>query len=246
VRFDVSLPVARRFFLPRYAGGRLHEPGASRYVLDALTPRSVFLDVGANLGYFSMLAAGAAHAVFAVEPQERMAALVRANAELNGYANVHVVGAAAGAAPGFVTMPAEGRPGTAVDSVADGFRVPMIRLDDYFATDVAPDVVKIDVEGCELAVLRGATALLARGPHLVIELHRTMADFGARPVDIFEILSDSGYTLKAGAHRSHVLDLTDVGRASLEERFNNTMVFCEPRGAQARAAPRDEESEREV
>ncbi|MEO1102129.1 MAG: FkbM family methyltransferase [Pseudomonadota bacterium] len=229
VRFDISSRGTRRFFLPRYENGKLHEEGATRYILSALGPDSVFLDVGANLGWFSMAAAGVARTVYAVEAQEKMVQTVRRNADLNGYGNVHPIAAAAGDRPGFVTMPAEGKPGTSVNAAEAGYQVPVIRLDDYFAGDVVPDVIKIDVEGFELNVLRGAAALLAHRPKVAIELHRSMADFGAKPRDIFELLSDAGYKVLAGAHRKTNVVLEDLGAGSLREDFNNTMVFCEPR-----------------
>jgi len=228
IRFGMPTAGTRRFFIPRYEDGSIHEPGATRFLLGALNADSVFLDIGANLGYFSMVAAGVARAVYSVEAQERMVGIIRDNADLNGYSNVKVICAAAGDAPALVTMPEAGRPATAIGDHAEGFTVPVIRIDDYFR-DLSPTVIKIDVEGFELNVLKGMQDILATGPTIAIELHKRMAEFGATPAAIFEILSDHGYTLRVGEHRNASLSLDELGGGALRGAFNNKMVFCERR-----------------
>ncbi len=225
IHFDVQAPAGRRFFLPRYKGGKLHEAAATQYIVEALTPQSVFLDVGSNLGYFSIVAAHFAKTVYAVEAQDKMVSLVRANAALNELDNVHAFCAAAGDKPGFADIPVDGKPGTALNS-ATGNKVPIIRLDDYFADGPLPDVMKIDVEGFELNVLKGASRLLAHGPALAIELHETMADFGATPQEVLTILFDHGYRVRAGQHRSQELSLSEVNKGNLR-RISNAMIFCD-------------------
>lgn len=226
LKFDISAPVCRRFFIPRYEDGSIHEPGATQFMLQRLAPGATMLDVGANLGYFSMVAAGVAGSVYAVEAQEKMAATVRANADLNGLTNVHPICAAAGDETGFVVMPDAGLPRTSVGQEGT-YQVPVIRLDDYFSGETAPDFVKIDVEGFELNVLRGARKLLERGPPLMIELHIAMEKFGATPAEIHALLTEHGYAVRAGSHRSPHLSLNDVGHERLAKNLNNRMIFCE-------------------
>lgn len=50
VRFALADDYSRRWFLPRYATGRIHEPVATGFILERLRPGARFLDVGANLG----------------------------------------------------------------------------------------------------------------------------------------------------------------------------------------------------
>ena len=227
VRFNIEHHLSRRFFLPRYANGKLHEEAATRFILDRLSPASTFVDVGSNLGYFSIVAAHFAGTVFAIDPQARLADLVRTNAGLNGLTNVHPICAAAGDRTGFVEMPADGRANTAVDTVSDGIKVPVIRLDDYFNDRYRPDVIKIDVEGYELNVLKGATALLAHGPVLAIELHDSMSDFGASPSEIATLLFDHGYRVRTGRHRSSEIALSEITPQTPERTFANEMIFCD-------------------
>ncbi len=150
----------------------------------------VFYDVGANLGFFALLGAhmtGPDGRVLAFEPAPDNAAAIRHNAEVNGLLNVEVVEKAVAAAAG------EGRlqvvddqswskleeygahPGT--ERVLD---VPVIALDEEISAGALPppDVVKIDVEGAEIAVLEGMARTLAEHrPAIICELHDTHREF---------------------------------------------------------------------
>ena len=150
----------------------------------------VFYDVGANLGFFALLGAhmtGPDGRVLAFEPAPDNAAAIRHNAEVNGLLNVEVVEKAVAASAG------EGRlqvvddqswskleeygahPGT--ERVLD---VPVIALDEEISAGALPppDVVKIDVEGAEIAVLEGMARTLAEHrPAIICELHDTHREF---------------------------------------------------------------------
>lgn len=146
-------------------------------------PGWTVLDVGANAGYFSLLAAdlgGPGSHVVAFEPQPRIAALLRRTLELNAGARIDVVEAACGDHDGRVALvtptdPRNSGLATLRAEPASGPTaiVPILRLDRFCAErGLAPDLMKIDVEGAEDAVLDGAQALLAGGRprHVVCEV----------------------------------------------------------------------------
>lgn len=147
-------------------------------------PGWTVVDVGANAGYFSLLAAdlgGRRSRVVAFEPQPRMAVMLRRTLDLNAGSAIELVQAACGDRSGTATLGSSPDPrnnGLArlTDSrhVAVATRdVPIVRLDRYCeAHDIAPDLVKIDVEGAENDVLKGMDALLAGGipRHVVCEV----------------------------------------------------------------------------
>ncbi len=157
-------------------------------VLYRLTgPGAVAVDAGANIGYMtSILAAraGAGGAVFAFEPHPAVADRLRENAarigRLPGAARVEVRQVALSDAEGEarLVLPDEFASNNGVGFLAAGsgganeFAVRTQRLDDLFP-DGRIDVMKMDVEGHEPAVLRGAAGLLAgrRIGHLVFEAH---------------------------------------------------------------------------
>ncbi len=156
------------------------EPQEQAILERHLGPGSVFYDIGANVGFFAVLAGGlvgATGSVWAFEPAPASAARARANAQRNGFAHVTVVEAAVGASRGRATLTfgassAEDR----LDGGAQegGVVVDVIGVDEWRAECGAPPptLVMIDVEGAELDVLEGMRATLERHrPTIVCEVH---------------------------------------------------------------------------
>ena len=122
---------------------------------ERLAPGDLFLDVGANVGTYTVNAASLRASVIAFEPAHDTAALLRENVALNGYDDVEVVEAAIGAAEGAVHFT------TGLDSVNrvddhGGAAVAMVMLGSVIS-DRTVAGMKVDVEGFEIDVLRGAT-----------------------------------------------------------------------------------------
>ncbi|MEJ7891518.1 MAG: FkbM family methyltransferase [Solirubrobacteraceae bacterium] len=172
------------------------EPPVQEALRRHLGPGGVFYDVGANVGFFTLLGArlaGEAGHAYAIEPAPDNAAAIRSNVALNGLeASVTVLERAAGAGPGtgrlqlvddqsWSKLAETGEhPGT--DRTID---VQVDALDDLGLRP--PTLVKIDVEGHELAVLAGMhRTLAAHAPVVVCELHDTAAEFVA-------FMDDAGY-----------------------------------------------------
>lgn len=138
------------------------------------------LDVGANIGLSAIefaRSAGSAGKVIAFEPHPDTAARLRANLKRNGIGNVEIVQSAVGAQAGTVTFnesaDATLSSATVVPrNLVRSFEVPLTTVDLAWAAAGKPIVsaLKIDVEGGELAVLQGASELLARDhPAILLE-----------------------------------------------------------------------------
>lgn len=142
-----------------YAG--LTDPAEMGFVLHALRPGDRMADVGANVGVYAALAAGAAGArVLALEPAAETLPDLRAMLALNGIAQrVDIRAVAAGAAPGVLRFTTGGGTRNRAAS-AGGTEVPVDTLDALTA-GAPPLLVKVDVEGGEPSVLAGAQGLLA-------------------------------------------------------------------------------------
>jgi FkbM family methyltransferase len=131
-----------------------------------LRPGDLFVDVGANVGVYSVWAADLGARVIAVEPNADAAERLRENAELNGY-EIRVAPVALSDAPGFIRFT------TGLDMsnhVVDALEAPGTELVpastlDALLGDATAAGVKIDVEGAESLVLRGATRAL--GDHRI-------------------------------------------------------------------------------
>ncbi|MDE2292106.1 MAG: FkbM family methyltransferase, partial [Elusimicrobia bacterium] len=133
-------------------------------------PGMTFVDLGANIGYYSVLASrlvGPEGRVFAFEPDTANLELLLRNVRENGCRNVAVAPYAVSDRVGFAELyQAESAP--AVHSIArppessrGGRRVMTVSLDEYFPEGVCPDFVKMDVEGAEFMALSGMTRLLS-------------------------------------------------------------------------------------
>ncbi|HLM66817.1 MAG TPA: FkbM family methyltransferase, partial [Longimicrobium sp.] len=143
-----------------------YEPEQTRLFEQHIRPGGTVLDVGANVGYYTLLAsvlAGDAGRVHAFEPEPRNAEFLRRHAAINRRANVTVRQAAVSDRAGTARFDFGSGSGTGRLAHAGAIEVRTLRLDDYCTEHgLAPTAVKIDVEGAEVAVLEGARGMLER------------------------------------------------------------------------------------
>jgi FkbM family methyltransferase len=205
------VPVRDLVMTPQLVVYRQWEAQLSALLPRLCPPGSVFVDVGANFGYFTCLLAarlgrGAGSRVIAVEPNPDMLRLLRANVGINwSGAPVRIEPVAVADAEGemVLTIPDDrAANGTLAPIEAAGrslatHRVPVRRLDDLLRAEPRIDLVKIDVEGYEPAVLRGAAETLARpGLRLVLEWSvPQLREAGFDPMATPALLEAAGYRL---------------------------------------------------
>lgn len=157
------------------------EPFESALVIDSLGPGDVFLDVGANLGYFSLLAAdrvGTAGKVIAVEPDPVNFQLLSRSVERNGFGAIidaHAVALSdrSGAACLYLSEDNQGDHRVfATDEPRRHVAIALRRGVDLIGSETARiDLVKVDTQGSEYAVVAGLMPLLSRcKPRLIVEL----------------------------------------------------------------------------
>lgn len=155
-------------------------------ILGALVrPGDTCLDIGANLGYYTIKMAsgtGPNGRVYSFEPNPRMARFVGDNIRINNFdSRSTLVHAAAGAAPGTSTLTFTPRsPGGGTVGLSEIYTqpdqeridIPVVRVDDVVPADQPAHLIKIDVEGFEPLVLQGMQGLLARSPDcaMVVEV----------------------------------------------------------------------------
>lgn len=150
-----------------------------------LRPADVFLDVGANMGYYTVKAGsivGPQGRVFAFEPNPDLFPVLLDNIDINGFnGRVTPFALAAGAEAGSSRLRVNptnmgggwvAAPGSPGASAPDGLRIDIERVDALLPPGTVADVVKIDTEGFEPLVLRGMAETLARSPScaLVVEI----------------------------------------------------------------------------
>ena len=190
-----------------------YEPN-EMYAMSTLISRGMcVVDVGANAGVFTLLAAslvGPGGAVHAFEPSPRDRERLVANLAINGLTHAHVHPQALGRVTGKAMLAVAGaeHPGHntiggfayGADAPAYSLEVDVTRLDEFAETEKLTrlDLLKIDVEGSETAVLQGARESLRRfRPAILVEAYDpALRQLGTSAAELLQLLRDSGYELR--------------------------------------------------
>jgi FkbM family methyltransferase len=187
------------------------EPETVEVFSSLLFPGMTVLDVGANIGLFTLVAAhrvGPGGRVHAFEPTPSLAKHLRGNLALNGLENVELnvvaVSDSVGQAVLHVTQSDNFGENTILHGVADapgtaGLRVTTVTLDEYAARHSlgGVDVIKIDIEGAEPLALQGGRNLLSgdHAPILIVEANpRALAMGGSSLDELLGLIRSFGYT----------------------------------------------------
>jgi len=184
---------------PGYALGT-SEPPVQEALQRLVKPGDVAYDIGANVGFFTVLLGrlvGPAGVVAAFEPLAPTAEALRRNAALNGFAHVTVFPNAVGRSAGTVKLALreESTWAKLADATTTGptLDVTMVAIDTLVeaGTIRPPSLVKIDVEGAELEVIEGMRrTLLKYRPVVLCEMHGKNAAYAA-------LMRELGYDLSA-------------------------------------------------
>ena len=182
------------------------EPRSIAFAEALLEPDMVVLDVGANIGYYSLIFAtlvGKNGEVHAFEPTPVLSERIRLNLALNGLTQVRVNQVAVSDAVGTASLhisveDPEANSLFKMEDRSGEIAVATNTLDAYLATNGLRKVnlIKIDCEGSELSVLRGTRTLLAAndGPMLLLECNAaSLAACGASVMDLLDYLRRASY-----------------------------------------------------
>ena len=195
--------------LPGYALGTT-EPEEQKMLVGYLRPGHVFYDIGANVGFFSVLAArlvGTGGKVYAFEPFPQSAEAIRKNAALNGFEQiVEVWQGAVSDRSGIGRLSIRGECNTfRLEDKAEPDRsvaVPLYVIDELVTGKKIrpPDLVKIDVEGHEVQVLRGMQETIrCYRPVILCEVHWIKKEIEALLAELFLPLGYRATQIDGGA-----------------------------------------------
>jgi FkbM family methyltransferase len=200
------------------------EPDEAVFIQEFSKPGAVFVDVGANFGYFVCIALQRGAHVLAIEPFAQNLEVLYANLEANGWSELEVFPVGLGSTPGVAQLFGGGTSASIVERWAGQSEVWKrtialstldIVLGDRFADQ--PLLIKIDVEGYELPVLKGAARTLRRkfAPVWLVEICLTENHpAGANPhfEEIFQEFWSSGYRARTFGETSREVTAGDVAR----------------------------------
>ncbi|MGH2396782.1 MAG: FkbM family methyltransferase [bacterium] len=205
VHFDglrISGGMENRYHLYHIAASQM-EPFMSALFQAAVKPGMVVLDIGAHLGYYTLLAAKAGATVYAFEPDPRNFQHLIRNIALNGDVRcVTAVPRAVSDKSGTARLRVSDNPRNSNLFDSDGTRTAVVEqvcLDEFLDETVTVDVVKMDIEGAELRALTGMERTLARARSsltLFVECsHQRLLAAGGSAEALIDRLTELGFTV---------------------------------------------------
>lgn len=185
-----SLTTGKNFLTGKY------EPEKTATLVAEVRPGDIVFDIGAHVGYFTVLmsqAVGASGRVYAFEPRPLNLRFLRRHVVVNRCDNVEILSTSVGDRPGPARL--DTRTGTGTGHISDtgNIAVEMVSVDALVDSGrlPAPTFMKVDVEGGEMMVLQGALRVLERHrPRMVLATHGDDLDARCR-----EFLTPLGYTM---------------------------------------------------
>ena len=179
-----------------------YEHDKQRFFEEKVTVNAVVYDVGANVGFYTLLAAelvGLGGSVIAFEPLPRNLGYLRRHVQLNRLQHVRIMDAAVSDRQGEAFFEPEQSPSMGHLAAQGSIRVRTVALDGLLAAEGVPlpDVIKIDVEGAELEVLKGAHNILSASNDIsiLIEVHHLDENKNLFE-EIMKLLKNYGFKLK--------------------------------------------------
>jgi FkbM family methyltransferase len=208
---EFRLPAADLSLVPHLLEHRSWEPHITRYLTRNLTSDDIFVDVGANLGFFSVVCAPLVSRVIAFEPVSLSHRYCRANVALNGLTNVDLFqcGLWSEDTTVNITTDPSNMGGASIARDGSTFGVESIRCVSLDAMILRGEIsvpgiaiMKMDIEGAEPFALEGMKASLEKfRPKIVMELNRpALTRFDTTVADIWNFFSSRSYKLLAFKH----------------------------------------------
>ncbi len=203
MRSPVSFEGFRLYLDPRSTSAPLSGKGFNRkeaeYVRGALQPGDVAVDVGANIGFFSVLfgtLVGPEGSVVAFEPVPENLSVLKRNLSLNALGNVAIVEAACGRTNGVTAMQM-GRNFSTARMAGEGRSVSLTTIDSVMSAEARPvRFMKIDIEGAELFALEGSIETIARSPdiELILEYNESaFLHYGYTGANVLDFMASRGF-----------------------------------------------------
>jgi len=200
------------------------EPEEAALIKHLLDSADVFVDVGANIGFYTCLARSSGKYTVAVEPLAQNLNYLYANLNENGWSDVEVYPVALGSQPGIATLYGASTGASLVCGWAGASpllrrTVPVSTLDILLGARFVGKrlIIKIDVEGAEYAVLEGAGNTLAMSPRSMWLVEICLSEHhpaGLNPnyARTFELFWQNGYEARTADRESRVVSPADVER----------------------------------
>jgi len=221
---------------------KVHEPLATKLLMEILKPGMNAVDIGGNIGYYAMLEArlvGPQGKVIAIEPMPENSEQLCNNVKNNGYQNIDIHKLAIGDRDGTALMYITGKSNWhslhPPVSAKGEMKVPVSTLDSLLMPYnlASVDLVRMDLEGYEIVVIEGMKRTLEKyGPRLLVELHPLLV--GTQSIEKYlRTLENMGYGIEWMIEQERDMPLRwqflKVERPTMKELMNDPRVWEDPR-----------------
>lgn len=211
-----------------------YEPKETEMIKENLKEGDYFFDIGANIGYYSVLASkivGKTGKVFAFEPDPENFNKLSENIKLNGCENVILENKAVADHSGKLNFISERfRKGESRISADGKTKVETITLDNY-VKNLKIDCIKMDIEGAEILALKGALkSLKRRGIKLFVEYNpQSLKKFTKDSLELIDIIEKNGFKIISiiDESRKETLPYSRTNLESLMRRVTFCNLYCE-------------------
>lgn len=229
----MRLPTGRMIILPRQSSNASEvfvtkancDLGSEGLFVRFANASRDLLDVGGHIGYYSLYLSPCVRHVYAFEPDSRNFAGLRANIAQGG--NITHIAKAVSARSGNICLAVDGD--TAISHVNDrGTEVEATSIDDFVRESGAkPGLIKIDVEGHDLAVLQGAIETIKAEQPLILTEFSLAAGVANDPDRLFDLLADINYRAFAYIWRTDRIVFEEVTLETVRD-IGIKMLFLVP------------------
>lgn len=174
----------------------IREPLATHHIMEILTKEDVVLEVGANIGYYALIESDLCRKVYAVEPDPRNAYDLKRTIGLNHRDNIEVFEMALGDTKGekamYISPKSNWSSFYPLKGAIKKHHVEMNTVDGFLKDKEFPTIVRMDVEGYEINVLRGMIETLKKTNRIFVEIHSQI--MGTEETkELIEILTGAGF-----------------------------------------------------
>jgi FkbM family methyltransferase len=186
-----------------------YEPFETQLFKDIVGAGMTVIDIGANIGYFTMIAGkrvGNNGKVFSFEPEENNFSFLKSNVDLNNFKNINIFKLAlsdTAERKNLFISPRNTGAYSLVDNRRTNIKVEIetVKLDDILKTNntTKVDIIKMDIEGGEYRALQGMKDALENNPEIKIitEFYpNALRRFGYEPIEMLTLLKKLGFNLQ--------------------------------------------------
>ena len=196
----------------------------------------IVLDIGANIGYYTLIFAklvGDSGKVFSFEPESENFKILKKNVEINGYNNVileqKIVSNIDGKSTLYVSKKAGSHRIYKPDYYVESLEIESISMDSYIEKNNIKkiDFIKIDVEGAELNVLQGIQKILDSNEHIILFSEfspNQIKSCGLEPTNMINFLIHNRFKIYSAQIKKHKITFLDFEKIYSSNNYNNKTI----------------------